>query len=241
MSRIAVKLARPVIRTRRRGAALWLVAAITGATALVAIPAAAASPTAVASRVSVLHVGLVTEQDVAAQPGSEPDTVVEPDVAVSPLNAKIAVAAAHDGRYPDGGAVGITYAWTHDGGATLAPRTCPGLTTSTGGPEPWVRASDPVVAFGPDGDVYISTLLFAFDLPERGRRLAEHRRRPDVRGAGARSLQRRLRRLRRQEHADHRQQPDQPAPGAALPVLDAVPDRPIRQVRRLAAGARVLR
>ena len=165
MSRIAVKLARPVIRTRRRGAALWLVAAITGATALVAIPAAAASSTAVASRVSVLHVGLVTEQDVAAQPGSEPDTVVEPDVAVSPLNAKVAVAAAHDGRYPNGGAVGISYAWTHDGGATWHHEPVPGLTTSTGGPEPWVRASDPVVAFAPNGDVYISTLLIAFTCP----------------------------------------------------------------------------
>ncbi len=152
-------------RASWRRTAPWLIAATAGATALFALPAAAASSSAAASRVSVRHVGLVTEQDVPAQPGSEPDTVVEPDVAVSPINPRVAVAAAHDGRYPNGGAVGITYAWTHDGGATWHHAPVPGLTTSTGGPEPWVRASDPVVAFAPNGDVYISTLLIAFTCP----------------------------------------------------------------------------
>lgn len=96
-------------------------------------------------------------------PGSEPDTLVEPDVGVSPIDANIAVAVAHDGRYPDGGAVGIEYSWTHDGGATWHHQPLPGVTAATGGPATWERASDPVVAFGPGGVVYVSTLVFNLD------------------------------------------------------------------------------
>ncbi len=106
----------------------------------------------------LLHYGQVTRQDVASQPGSEPDTVVEPDVAVSPLNPNVAVAAAHDSRFPDGGAVDISVAWTRDGGATWHHYADPGLTTATGGS--FERASDPVLAFGPDGSAYLSTLVF---------------------------------------------------------------------------------
>ena len=45
-----------------------------------------------------LSIGQVAEQDVPVLPGSEPDTLVEPDVAVSPVNPLVAVAVAHDGR-----------------------------------------------------------------------------------------------------------------------------------------------
>ncbi len=107
---------------------------------------------------AVLHVGQIDHQDVAPQPGSEPGTLVEPDVAVSPLNPAIAVAVAHDGRFPNGGAVDISYAWTHDGGAHWRHAPMPGLTKAAGGA--WDRASDPVVAFGPNGDVFVSTLVF---------------------------------------------------------------------------------
>src|SRR4051812_31760648 len=93
---------------------------------------------------SVLHVGQIARQDVPALPGSEPDTLVEPDVGVSPVDANIAVAVAHDGRYPDGGAVGIETSWTHDGGATWHHQPLPGVTAATGGSATWERASDPV-------------------------------------------------------------------------------------------------
>jgi hypothetical protein len=109
----------------------------------------------------VASVQQIARQNVAPQPGSEPDTLVEPDVAVSPVNPRIAVAAAHNGRFPDGGAVAIAYAWTRDGGRTWRHAPVPGLTTATGGS--YGRASDPVVAFGPDGTAYLSTLLF--DMP----------------------------------------------------------------------------
>ncbi|HST65556.1 MAG TPA: sialidase family protein [Mycobacteriales bacterium] len=108
-------------------------------------------------------VGQISRQDVAPQPGSEPDTLVEPDVAVSPVNPRIAVAVAHDGRFPDGGAVDISYAWTHDGGLSWHHAPMPFLTKAVGGQ--WDRVSDPVVAFGPDGTVYVSTLLISLDCP----------------------------------------------------------------------------
>jgi hypothetical protein len=109
---------------------------------------------------SVLQVGQIGRQDVPVRPGSEPDTLVEPDVAVSPVDPNIAVGVSHDGRYPDGGAVGIETMWTHDGGATWHHQPLPGVTATTGGEATWQRASDPVVAFAADGTVYVSTLVF---------------------------------------------------------------------------------
>lgn len=128
-------------------------------TGVLAVPA----PGAAAGVPGVARVGEIDHQDVASKPGSEPDTLVEPSVAVSPWNPEVAVAAAHDGRYPDGGAVDISYAWTRDGGRTWGHAPVPGLTTATGGV--WDRASDPVVAFGPDGTVYLSTLVFDTGCP----------------------------------------------------------------------------
>src|ERR1700760_498251 len=98
--------------------------------------------------VVVIHQGVVTRQDIKSQAGSETDTVVEPDVAVSPVNKNIAIAVAHDSRFSDGGAVDISYAWTADGGETWKHRPVQGITKATGGQ--FDRASDPVVAFGPD-------------------------------------------------------------------------------------------
>src|SRR3978361_185398 len=87
--------------TRRRRSRIAVTAAVP-VICLSAAPVLAAS----AGPPSVLHVGQIAQQDLPRLPGSERDTLVEPDVAVSPLNSHIAVAVAHDGRYPDGGAVG---------------------------------------------------------------------------------------------------------------------------------------
>ncbi len=130
-----------------------LAAAVTVVGGALAGTASAAVPHA---GLTVLHVGQIARQDVASQPKSEPDTLVEPDIAVDPYNARVAVAVAHDSRFPDGGAVDISYAWTHDGGATWHHAPVPGLTTAAGGT--WPRASDPVLAWGPDGSVYLSIL-----------------------------------------------------------------------------------
>ncbi len=125
---------------------------------LSAVPATALAAGSVGA--AVLHVGQAARQDVPSLPGSEPDTLVEPDVAVSPLNPDIAVAVAHDGRYPDGGAVGIETAWTDNGGASWHHRPLPGVTATTGGSATWERASDPIVVFAADGSAYVSTLVF---------------------------------------------------------------------------------
>lgn len=139
---------------RRRGG-LALGAGLTAVCAFVApVFASTSGPP------SVLNVGQIARQDVPVLPGSEADTLVEPDIAVSPLNPLIAVAVAHNGRYPDGGAVGIETSWTHDGGASWHHQPLPGVTATTGGEATWERASDPVVAFASDGAVYVSTLVF---------------------------------------------------------------------------------
>jgi hypothetical protein len=138
-------------------------AAVAAATAVALAPGAAADQPQGAARFPVLHVGQIAEQDIPSQPGSEPDTLVEPDIAVSPTDPRIAVAVAHDGRFPNGGAVDISYSWTHDGGRHWQHAPMPGLTVANGGV--WARVSDPVAAFGPDGSVYISTLLFGADCP----------------------------------------------------------------------------
>jgi hypothetical protein len=117
-------------------------------------PVSAARP----SHPAVLALSQASRQDVPAAPGSEPDTLVEPDAAVSPRDPRVAVVVAHDGRYSDGGAVGITHAWTRDGGRSWRHAPVPYLTTAAGGA--WDRASDPVLGFGPAGDLYLSTIAF---------------------------------------------------------------------------------
>lgn len=107
-----------------------------------------------------LHVGQIAAQSQPTLPGSEPDTVTEPDVAVSPRDPHVAVAVTQEGRYPDGGAVGIAYVWTHDGGEHWHQHALPGVTAGTGGDPTWARATDAVAAFGADGSLYVSTLLF---------------------------------------------------------------------------------
>jgi hypothetical protein len=137
--------------------------AAVSATGLALVGFASAQPATVAASSlapTVLHVGQIDREDIAHRPGSEPQTLVEPDVAISPINGQIAVAVAHDGRFPTGGAIDISYAWTHDGGGTWHHAPMHGLTRAAGGV--WDRASDPVVAFGPNGDAYISVLVFNF-------------------------------------------------------------------------------
>ncbi|MBA3552760.1 MAG: exo-alpha-sialidase [Actinobacteria bacterium] len=101
----------------------------------------------------------ISEQGVPPAPGSEPDTEVEPDIAVDPNDPNIVVAVVQQGRYPSGGgSVGPGFATSHDGGRRWVEGNLPGLTEATGGE--FDRATDPAVAFGPDGSVYANTLPF---------------------------------------------------------------------------------
>ena len=93
-------------------------------------------------------------------PGAEPDTQVEPAVAIDPRDPRIVVAVFQQGRFPDGGSVDPGFAASHDGGITWTRGNLPGLTVAVGGRFDW--ASDPAVAIGPDGAVYAQTLPLSF-------------------------------------------------------------------------------
>lgn len=148
-------LSRPPRRRRRGVPAVVALIPLLGAS-LLAGPVAGAAPAPSTRVPTVLSLAQASRQDVPSVAGSEPDTLVEPDIAVSPRNPDIAVAVTHDSRYADGGAVAISHAWTRDGGLTWRHAPVAGLTTTTGGV--WERVSDPVLAFGPSGDLYLSTI-----------------------------------------------------------------------------------
>src|SRR4051794_24761047 len=69
--------------------------------------ALAAAASAAPAKPAVPALGQAASQDVPPAAGSEPDTLVEPDLAADPEHPNVAVVVGHDGRYPDGGAVGI--------------------------------------------------------------------------------------------------------------------------------------
>jgi hypothetical protein len=115
-----------------------------------------ASPSAFGSARGIRQ---VSAQDVAPAPGSEPDTQTEPDIAMDPNDPNNVVAVVQQGRFPSGGgAAGISFSASLDGGRHWRDGTLPGLTLGAGGE--FDRATDPAVAFGPDGSVYANTLPF---------------------------------------------------------------------------------
>ena len=124
------------------------------------LPTAPVPPTIAGARAqyqTVASVGRIARDTSPPQPDSEPDTQVEPDIAVSPLDPRVIVATFQQGRFRDGGSVDPGFATSHDGGVTWRHGNLPHLTTAVGGR--WERASDPVVAFAPGGRVYIQTLV----------------------------------------------------------------------------------
>lgn len=66
------------------------------------------------------------------------------------------LAGFQDGRFPDGGALDCGYALSRDGGLTWTRALIPQLTVTSGGA--FFRATDPVAAIGPQGDMYLNTL-----------------------------------------------------------------------------------
>jgi hypothetical protein len=146
-----------VLRTRPRSAVAVLLG-LAFATLAAGQGASARAAHSARPAPAVLHVGRIDRQDVAPRGNCERDTLAEPHVAISPVDPRVQVAVAHDCRFSGGGAVDISYAWTHDGGAHWHHAPVPGLTRAVGGT--WARASDPVVAFGRGGSVFVSALVF---------------------------------------------------------------------------------
>jgi hypothetical protein len=95
----------------------------------------------------------------------QPDTQIEPSIAVNPNNPLNAVTVYQEGRVSGGGDMTNGFATTFDGGRTWTHGELPGLTYLVGGTTgcgagPCDRASDAVVAFGPDNIVYANSLTF---------------------------------------------------------------------------------
>jgi hypothetical protein len=91
------------------------------------------------------------------------DTQAEPSIAVNPQNPLNVVASYQSGRRANGGDATNGYATSFDGGATWTYGELPNLTTQIEPKGPFERASDAVVAFGPDNVVYANSLVFDQD------------------------------------------------------------------------------
>src|SRR4051795_7016507 len=94
----------------------------------------------------------------------QPDTQIEPSIAVNPANPRNAVAAYQEGRISNGGDATNGFTTTFDGGETWMQGELPGLTTAPGQGGEFERASDAVVAFGPNNTVYANSLVFDFNV-----------------------------------------------------------------------------
>ena len=153
---------------------LWLVAAAaTGALVLTAPGLVSARGSATGSPQLVRDVKTGVDNLGAAMAGTDPiqdyvqpDTQIEPSIAVNPANPKNVVAVYQEGRIADGGDATNGYATSFDGGKTWKYGELPGLTTFPGQGGTFERASDAVVAFGPNNVVYANSLIFDFNKNE---------------------------------------------------------------------------
>lgn len=88
----------------------------------------------------------------------QPGTQAEPSLHVDPADPNHLVAGWQENRFPDGGAQALGVSVSFDGGRSWTESLLPGLTLASEGR--WERASDPWVSFGPDGEIWYSSLLF---------------------------------------------------------------------------------
>jgi hypothetical protein len=92
-------------------------------------------------------------------PAALPTTMraqAEPHIARSLGSADLLVGIFQEGRFTTAGALDCGYSVSRDGGLSWSRALIPRLTQSSGGP--YFRATDPVVAFGPSGIIYLETL-----------------------------------------------------------------------------------
>lgn len=120
--------------------------------------AAKAGRAAGEARAAVERSVRVSRDILGAEGASEPETQTEAFFAIDPANERNLLAGYQEGRFADGGARGLTYAVSSNGGRSWREGVLPGLTRSAGGP--FQRASDPWVAFGPGNRAYYASLAF---------------------------------------------------------------------------------
>jgi hypothetical protein len=81
----------------------------------------------------------------------------EPHIARAITNEDFLAGVFQEGRFATSGAVDCGYSISHDGGLTWTRALIPNLTMTSGGP--YFRATDPVVAFDLNNNVYLETLV----------------------------------------------------------------------------------
>lgn len=136
--------------TARRAGSVLLTAVLSVASSISGVEAASFTHPRFVKQISASpFADIVTDQT------DEVDTESEPHIAIDPADPSIVVAVMHQSGTPYR-AVG--YATSHDGGRVWSGGSLPGLTHVTGGP--FQKASDPVVAIGPDRTVHAVTIGF---------------------------------------------------------------------------------
>ena len=144
--------------------AFLLAALLLGALAGCSTTAAATTTTPVPTLIHDVRTGFDTLGSLT--PASsladyvQPDTQIEPSIAVNPSNPRDVVTAYQEGRIDSGGDATNGYATSFDGGQTWKYGELPGLTHYPGQTGEFERASDAVVAFGPNNTVYANSLVF---------------------------------------------------------------------------------
>jgi hypothetical protein len=142
------------------GAAAVALLAVTSASALPGRAAVVAVPTVIHD-VKTASLKLPSYNPTAAEADySQPDTQIEPSIAVNPANPLNVVTVYQEGRIDSGGDITNGYATSFDGGLTWSYGELPGLTNVASQGGPFDRASDAVVAFGPDNMAYANSLVF---------------------------------------------------------------------------------
>jgi hypothetical protein len=91
------------------------------------------------------------------------DTQIEPSIAVNPRDPNNVITVYQEGRIANGGDATNGFATSLDAGQTWQSGELPGLTAFRGQGGTFERASDAVVAFGPDGTAYANSLVFDMD------------------------------------------------------------------------------
>ena len=117
-------------------------------------------------------------RDRFGDPDAQHESEVEPD---SLTVGSTTVAVFQVGRWRAGGATGIGFATTRDGGRTWRQGLLPGLTQNSVPPGPAARASDPVIAYDAVRRVWLANTL---SIAPGTTRLTIHRSTDGVRWSG---------------------------------------------------------
>jgi BNR repeat-like domain len=128
-----------------------VIAALAAAAALYGASGAAAA-------VPLTQIG----SDPFSNPQSQHRTLVEPDTFAF---GSTMVAVYQSGRYFNGGASGIGFSTSTDGGASWTAGVLPGLTVHQSPPGPYRRATDPAIAYDAQHNVWLAQSLVLDDTP----------------------------------------------------------------------------